>query len=112
MEFLAALITCETFAPFCKGQITELSLDNFSAKVWLDTSRCPRFPYDRCAQGLHILMLSNSMKIQTRWVPSEENTLPDYFSRSFCSRQAAGHVVSGHRMLKVKPIWLNVTKFL
>ena len=32
-EFIAALITCETFADFCVGRITTLELDNFAAKV-------------------------------------------------------------------------------
>ena len=31
-EFLAALITCETFAAYCSNQYTTLGLDNFSAK--------------------------------------------------------------------------------
>ena len=31
-EFLAALITCETFAEFCCGKITTIEIDNVSAK--------------------------------------------------------------------------------
>ena len=32
-EFLAALISCETFAPFCANMITRLQLDNYSTKA-------------------------------------------------------------------------------
>ena len=32
-EFLAALITCGSFAPFCANMITRLQLDNYSAKA-------------------------------------------------------------------------------
>ena len=31
-EFIAALITCETFAEFCSGKITTIEIDNVSAK--------------------------------------------------------------------------------
>ena len=48
-EFIAALITCETFALFCKNAMTVLSLDNSTAKIWLETSKCTKFPFDRCA---------------------------------------------------------------
>ena len=56
-EFLAALITCESFTKRCAGKFTTLALDNFSAKSWLDSARCPSFPFDRCAQGVHLHML-------------------------------------------------------
>ena len=32
-EYLAALITCETFADFCAGKITVIQLDNITAKA-------------------------------------------------------------------------------
>ena len=32
-EFIAALITCETYAEFCIGKITKLELDNITAKA-------------------------------------------------------------------------------
>ena len=32
-EFLAILITCETFAGFCRNMITTLETDNTSAKA-------------------------------------------------------------------------------
>ena len=111
-EFLASLITCETFAPFCKKTITKFQLDNYAAKSWLDSARCPVFPFDRCAQGTHLYMLKCSMKIKTEWVPSAANALPDYFSRRFLSRTNKGHKLFGHLLLKVKPKWLNVTKHL
>ena len=31
-EFIAALITCETFAEFCSGKITTIEIDNVAAK--------------------------------------------------------------------------------
>ena len=111
-EFLAALITCETFAPFCKNTLTKLQLDNYSAKSWLDSSRCPRYPFDRCAQGANLYMLQCSIKIKTEWIPSAANTLPYFFSRTPLSRSSKGHVIFGSRMIKVKPLWFQVSKFL
>ena len=32
-EFMAALITCETFADFCAGKITVIQVDNITAKA-------------------------------------------------------------------------------
>ena len=46
-EFLAALITCETFSDFVKERMTTLALDNVTAKAWIDSARCTRHPYDR-----------------------------------------------------------------
>ena len=43
-EFIAALITCETYADRCKGRITTLEIDNTTAKAWLDSARCTRAP--------------------------------------------------------------------
>ena len=65
-EFLAALITCETFAPLCSGACTLLSLDNRAAKCWFDAARCPVHPFDRCAQGVHLFLLSRLVKIRSR----------------------------------------------
>ena len=65
-EFLAALITIETFASECSGKITCLDLDNTTARAWFDSARCPRFPFDRCAQGTHLHMLDVNMKVKTR----------------------------------------------
>ena len=31
-EYIALLITCETFAEFCRGKITDCELDNTSAQ--------------------------------------------------------------------------------
>ena len=64
-EFLAALITCETFADHCEGRITTLQVDNCTAKVWMDTARCTRAPFDRCAQGIHLHILKKNMKVKT-----------------------------------------------
>ena len=65
-EFLAALITCETFAPQCKNAITTLSLDNTTAKAWLDSARCTIYPFDRCAQGIHLFMMGYNMKVSAK----------------------------------------------
>ena len=32
-EYIAALITCETFADFCAGKMTMIQLDNITAKA-------------------------------------------------------------------------------
>ena len=111
-EFLAALITCETFSPFCLRKITTIEIDNRAAISWLDSARCPRYPFDRCAQGLHLYMLKGNMKIQTSWVPSEDNRIADTFSREFFSMSPKGHRVEGKHMLKVKPKWQHVRKFI
>ena len=63
-EFIAALVTCETYADYCVGKITVLEVDNITAKAWLNTARCTRAPYDRCAQGCHIHRLNMNMKIK------------------------------------------------
>ena len=110
-EFLAALITCETFARFCSGRYTFLTLDNFSAKAWIDMARCPIFPFDRCAQGTHLFLLEQSMKIRTRWIPSAENVTADIFSRRFFPSKHR-HRVADKWFKKVKPRWINTLKFL
>ena len=93
-EFLAALITCETFSHFCSGYITTLKLDNLVAKAWLDSSRCTKFPFDRCAQGAHLFRLKNTMKIRTRWLSSKQNTLADICSRKPFSKRKSGHLIA------------------
>ena len=110
-EFLAALITCETFSDFIKGSITTLVVDNVTAKAWIDSARCTRHLYDRCAQANHLYMLKHSMKIRTRWVPSEENVLADECSRKSYSRCRLGHIISGARLKRVSPRWQNVLSF-
>ena len=111
-EFLAALITCETFSSFCLRKITTIEIDNRAAISWLDSARCPRYPFDRCAQGLHLFMLKGNMKIQTSWVPSEDNRIADAFSRKAFSMSTKGHRVEGKRMLKIKPKWQHVQRFI
>ena len=112
-EFIAALITCETFAAYCSGKFTTLALDNHTAKAWFDTARCPIFPFDRCAQGVHLFMLEQSMKIKTTWIPSAVNLLADTFSRcNFSMYHPSVHNIAGTRLRKVRPRWLNVTKFV
>ena len=111
-EFVAALITCETFSQFCVGHITVLHLDNVTAKAWLDSARCPRAPFDRCAQGTHLYMIKMTMKIRTQWVPSRENVLGDICSRKRFSGRDSGHIIAGVKFLKVRPKWQNVLKFL
>ena len=110
-EFLAALITIETFAKYCKGKITILGIDNTTAKTWLDSARCPKRPYDRCAQSTHLFMLKQKMKIKTQWVSSVNNTLADKFSRNYYSKSRKGHLIAGVRLQKVSPKWQNVLRF-
>ena len=112
-EFIAALITCETFAAYSSGKFTTLALDNHTAKAWFDSTRCPIFPFDRCAQGVHLFMLEQSMKIKTTWIPSAVNLLADTFSRSnFSMYHPSIHNIAGTHLRKVRPRWLNVTKFV
>ena len=110
-EFLAALITCETFAEYCSDRYTTLGLDNYSAKCWLDAARCPIHPFDRCAQSTHLYMLEQSMKIKTRWIPSAENYLADTFSRKRFGMAPQMHCVKGTWMRKVRPSWRSVLKY-
>ena len=111
-EFLAALITCETFSSFCAKKCTTLEIDNRSAISWLNSARCPKYPFDRCAQGVHLHMLKNDMKLVTSWVPSEVNKLADTFSRKLFSMKVTGHCVAGVRLLKVRPKWHHVQRFI
>ena len=111
-EFLAALITYKTFAKFCSQKTTTLRIDSTVAQAWLDSCRCPRHPFDRCAQAVHFRMLKRSAKFRTSWVPSGDNSLADIFSRGRFSANSNGHVVNGLRFCKVKPSWNNVIKLL
>ena len=63
-EFLALLITCETFTLFCAGKITEVKTDNVTTRSLVNKARCPHHPFDRCAQGLHLHMLRHAMKLR------------------------------------------------
>ena len=108
---MAALITCETFADHCKGLITYLDIDNTSARAWLDKDRCPIYPFDRCAQGIHLFMLEKNMKIKTNWLSSSANYLADRCSREPFSMRKTGHVFGEVRLRRVKPRWHNVFKF-
>ena len=110
-EFLAALITIETFAPDCANKLTYLELDNSSAHTWLRSDRCPTYPFDRCAQGTHLHMLAMNMKIVSRWIPTGENKVADMCSRKRILNGPLGHKVKGLRLLKVRPRWLNVLKY-
>ena len=109
---MAALITCETFADHCKGLITYLDIDNTSARAWLDKDRCPIYPFDRCAQGVHLFMLENNMKIKTNWLSSSANYLADRCSRESFSMRRTGHNFGEIRLRRVKPRWHHVFKFL
>ena len=111
-EFLALLITCETFKAFCAGKLTFLELDNTSARAWFERARCSRFPFDRCAQGTHLHLLKQSMKVRTRWIPSAANTLADKGSRKRLPSNPLGTMVAGVRLLKVRPKWRNVLKYI
>ena len=92
-EFLAALITCETFAYLCGGTCTLLSLDNTAAKCWFDAARCPIHPFDRCAQGVHLFLLGESIKIRSRWIASGENEHADICSRLRMTMKAPRHKI-------------------
>ena len=109
---LAALITCETFAPYCSDMITYLDIDNTSARAWLDKARSPKFPFDRCGQGTHLFMLEKNMKIITNRLGSSANALADRCSREAFSMRVTGHDFGRVRLCKVKPRWQTVAKCL
>ena len=111
-EFLALLITCETFAEYCSGRITDFQIDNTSAKAWFDAARCPTFPFDRCAQVTHLYMMESAMKIFTCWVSSAANKMADVLSRERLSGKRSGHLVAGTCLRKVKPKWRHLISFL
>ena len=111
-EFLAALITCETFASFCSGTCTLLSLDNSAAKYWFDAARCPIYPFDRCAQGVNLFLLGESIKIRSRWIASGKNVHADICSRLRMAMKVPKHRISGLWLRRVRPKWMNVLKFM
>ena len=111
-EFLAMLITCETFTPFCAGKITDIDTDNVSAKSWLNNARCPVYPFDRCAQGLHLHLLRHSMYLRAVWISTGENTVADRCSRMSFPRTPSIRCISERRLMKVTPKWTNVTRYL
>ena len=111
-EYVAMLVTCETFAEFCGGKLTYLDVDNTSAHAWFEAARCPKFPIDRCGQGTQMYMLEKGMKVKTHWIPSGENVLADACSRKHFSMSASGHLFGDILLRKVKPRWRNVLKFI
>ena len=111
-EFIAALITCETFAEFCIGKFTRLYVDNVTASSWLNNARCPKAPFDRCAQGVHLQMVQLGMKVKSYWLPSSENKIADVCSRMTLQPASSSHTIHGARLLKVKPKWSHLTRFL
>ena len=109
-EFLKALITCETFSAHCVGKFSRVAIDNRAAVAWLNAARCPIYPFDRCAQGVHLHMLRGSQKFKADWIPSSMNGLVDTSRQSF-SRKKSGHMVAGYRMPRVTPRWGDLLKF-
>ena len=113
-EFLAALITCETFVQYCENKITTLALDNNAAKQWFDSARCPIYPLDRLAQGVGLFMLEREMKVITTWISSKENTLADICSRKALVSKRKNRIynIAGVNLQKIPPRWPNVLKLL
>ena len=111
-EFLAALITCETFAPYCRATCTLLSVDSKAAKYWIDNARCSIYPFDRCAQGTHLLLLKESIKIRSRWIASDSNAPADVCSRRRITMKCPRHFIAGLWLRKVRPKYTNVLKYL
>ena len=113
-DFLAALITCETFVQYCENKITTLALDNNAAKEWFDSARCPIYPLDRLAQGVGFFMLEREMKVITTWISSKENTLADICSRKtlLSKRKNRSYNIAGVNLQKIPPRWRNVLKLL
>ena len=111
-EYLALLITCETFANQAAGRITYMDVDNRPALAWFEAARCPIFPFDRCGQGTHLYLLERNMKVRAKWIRSASNTLADRCSRKMFSLKRAVHEFDGVRLMKVKPRWQNVMRFV
>ena len=113
-EFLAALVTCETFAKYCSHKTTTLQIDSTVARAWFDSCRCPRHPFDRCAQAVHLHMLKLSAQFRTLWVPSGDNCVADILSRQRFSTRIEGHDPRGNGQYfrKIQPKWQQVIKFL
>ena len=113
-EFLAALVTCETFIEYCEKKLTTLALDNNAAKCWFDSARCPIYPLDRSAQGVGLFMLEREMKVITKWISSQENAFADICSRkTFLSkRKRQVYNIAGAMLRKVPPRWGNVLKLI
>lgn len=111
-EFLAILVTCETFTFFCAGRMTTVLTDNVTAQAWFKKGRCPHFPFDRCAQGLHLYTLKYSMILRASWIRSGDNTLADCCLRQHFPMNRIGHNINGIRLLRVKPKWVSVIKYL
>ena len=113
LEFIAALITCEKYAHHCKGRITTLEIDNITEKAWLDSARCTRTPYDRCAQGSHMHRLEMNIKIKTSWITSAQNMVADACSRHPFTFQEQGqhHLVAGSRLRRISPQFYNVLRY-
>ena len=111
-EYIAVLITCETFARQCAGLLTYLDIDNKAARAWFDKARCPRFPVDRCGQGAHLFMLEKGMKVKTNWIASSANAVADKCSRKAFPMKAAGIDFGDIRLRRIKPRWQHVLKFI
>ena len=111
-EFVAALITIETFADECASKITYLEIDNTTAHAWFEAARCPEFPFDRCAQGTHLYMLNRNMKVKTQWITSGQNELADVCSRvNFREKEPKGKI-GGRCLLQVSPKWRNMLTYV
>ena len=111
-EFVAALITIETFADECAGKITYLEIDNTTAHAWFEAARCPVFPFDRCAQGTHLYMLGRNMKVKTQWITSGQNELADVCSRVNFREKEPKEKICGRRLLQVRPKWRNMLTYV
>ena len=111
-EFLAALITCETFVKYCSNEYTKLAIDSLTAKRWFDSARFPVYPFDRYAQGVNLFMLKHAMKIRTTWIPSAENSMVDICSRKTLPMGRRTHDIAGRRLKRVKPKWREINKFI
>ena len=88
-------------------------IDSVTARSWIEAARCPRHPFDRAAQAAHLYWLERSIKIKPVWVSSSDNYLADIFSRGRIKvKIAGGHFAADKWLMKVRPKWKNVVKFL
>ena len=86
--------------------------DNIAAKSWLNSARCPRHPFDRCAQGVHLYMVKNATKVRSTWIPSGNNTFVDICSRKHCQGKPPALTIARKKLMNVKARWKHITRFI
>ena len=108
-EFIAALITQETFLADCENFLSIHFVDNTSALAWLNKDRCSVSPFDKLAQAMALKKLACCAKIWHRYIPTKENTVADEASRKQYGQLM---IVNGARFKKSRPRWNETLRFI